>query len=196
MQDFHQILQFLHKIEKLKTIKRQVSISDNSRKESPAEHTWRVAIMAMVLHRDLHLKVDLLKTLEIILVHDIVEAVADDTWILDNNDVNSHTIKKQKELQAAKEIYSSLPDDIGEELESLWVEFETGNSEEAKFARALDKIEVIIQRIDLGELNWERNDIYPILAHWADGPIEEFTALKKLWEEVQIELKDTHNEEE
>ena len=188
MDNLIKILTFLNKIEKLKTIKRKVSVSDNSRKESPAEHTWRMAVMAIVLHKELKLKINLLKTLEIILVHDIVEAVADDVWILDSNDKNAHETKKQKELLAAEEIYSLLPHDTGEELKSLWLEFENSTSQEAKFAYAIDRIEVIIQRNDLGAKNWERNDIYPVLMYWADDSVGNFPELKPLWQLVQKEL--------
>jgi putative hydrolases of HD superfamily len=76
MENLIYILKFLNKAEKLKTVKRAVNISDNSRKESPAEHTWRMALMAIILNRELKLEVDLLKSLEIILVHDIIEAIA------------------------------------------------------------------------------------------------------------------------
>ena len=194
MDNLEKILLFLHKVEKLKTVQRKVAISDNSRKESPAEHTWRTALMAMVLHRELGLEIDLLKSLEIVLVHDIVEAIADDVWILDKNDTKSHKAQEQKEHQAANEIYGILPDTIGTELKDLWLEYENQNSEEAKFAKALDKIEVIIQRTDLGAKNWERNDIYGVLLHWADEPVSDFPQLKDFWMLVQRDLKEEYEE--
>lgn len=188
MENIRKILKFLNKVEKLKTIKRKVSISDNSRKESPAEHTWRVALMAMVLHKELKLEIDLLKSLELILVHDIVEAVADDIWILDKSDLNLLDEKNKKEFEASKEIYSLLPDNLWDELQSLWLEFENWSSKEALFAKALDKIEVIIQRCDLTSKNWERNDIYDILLHWADSSVDKFPELNGIWQLVQEEL--------
>jgi putative hydrolase of HD superfamily len=194
MDNLSKILVFLNKAEKLKTIRRQVSISDNSRKESPAEHSWRVALMGMILHRELNLKIDLLKALEIILVHDIVEAVAGDVWILDKNDKDAHSNQQKKELQAAEELYATLPNETGAVLQKLWLEYENQTSEEAKFAKALDKMEVIIQRCDLGTKNWERNDIYPILLHWADDPVHNFPELKVFWEKVQAELSDQQQE--
>ncbi len=189
MDDLKQILIFLNRVEKLKTVQRKVSISNNSRKESPAEHSWRVALMAMILHRELKLKVDLLKTLEVVLVHDIVEAIAGDVWILNKNDVNAHNIQQKKELEAAESLYNILPDASGSSLKSLWLEYEYQTSAEAKFAKALDKIEVIIQRCDLGAKNWESRDIYPILLHWADESVNNFPELKDLWKIVQEELE-------
>lgn len=194
MKHISDILIFLHKVEKLKTIQRQVAISDNSRKESPAEHTWRVALMAIILHRELNLKIDLLKALEIILVHDIIEAVSDDVWILDKSDKKAIQEQKEKEMKAANELYSYLPEDSGKELKDLWLEYENQTSREAKFAKALDKIEVIIQRTDLGAKNWERQDIYDVLLHWADEPVENFPELKDIWRLVQEELTRQHRE--
>lgn len=193
MKNLGKILQFLNKIEKLKTVKRKISISDNSRKESPAEHTWRVAIMAMILHRELKLEIDLLRTLEIILVHDIIECTAGDVWILDKNDKNKHNQQQKKELQAAEEIYAQLPGKIGVELKELWLEYENQTSQEAKFAKALDKIEVIIQRKDLGIDNWENKDIYPVVYNRANEAVDDFPKLRELWEMVQGELEKQKN---
>ena len=188
MENLKMILEFLRVAEKLKTVKRKIAISDNSRQESPAEHTWRVALMAMVLHRELHLELDLLKTLEIILVHDLVEAIADDVWILDKNDVEAASEKEKREQLAAEKIYGMLPPKTGSELRSLWDEYESSGSEEAKFAKALDKIEVIIQRNDLGIAHWERSDIHEVLLHWADESVADFLPVAELWKLVQEEL--------
>ena len=182
------ILTFLNQAEKLKTIQRKVSISDNSRKESPAEHSWRVALMAMILHRELDLKIDLLKSLEIMMVHDLVEVTAGDVWILDRDDKAAHDDQQKKEMRAAQDLYALLPGKTGEALKALWLEYEHQSSAEAKFAKALDKMEVIIQRIDLGKNNWERDDIYSILLHWADEPVHNFPELKAMWKIVQEEL--------
>jgi putative hydrolase of HD superfamily len=112
MGNLREILLFLNKAEKLKTIKRQVAVSDNSRKESPAEHSWRMALMAMILHRELELDLDLLKAMKIIIVHDIIEAIADDVWILDKNDEKAKQNKQEKEYKAADEIFGMLPNGL------------------------------------------------------------------------------------
>ncbi len=182
------ILLFLEKAEKLKTIQRALSISDNSRKESPAEHSWRVALMALIFVRELDVDLDVLKALEIILVHDLVEAVAGDVWIMDQHDGDAHQKQHAKELRAAKELYALLPRNTGNELEALWMEYEEQSSIEAKFAKALDKIEVIVQRNNLGMKQWERQDIYPVLLHWADEAVANFPALLPFWKSVQDEL--------
>ena len=194
MDNFAQILAFLNKIEKLKTVQRQISVSDNSRKESAAEHTWRMAVMAMLLHRELKLQVDLLKTLEIVLVHDIIEAVAGDVWIIDANDTKAQIEKEEREIRAAEEIFALLPKLMGEELKNLWHEYESKNSPEAKFAQALNKLEVMVQRTDLGIENWEERDfnIYQVLLHWADKSTDQFPELKTFWNVIQEKLNDQY----
>ncbi|MCT4617657.1 MAG: HD domain-containing protein [Candidatus Gracilibacteria bacterium] len=193
MGNLREILLFLNKAEKLKTIKRQVAVSDNSRKESPAEHSWRMALMAMILHRELELDLDLLKAMKIIIVHDIIEAIADDVWILDKNDEKAKQNKQEKEYKAADEIFGMLPNGLGDEFKTFWYEFEDSASKEARFAKAIDKIEVIIQRNDLYVDNWERNDIFDVLLHRADDSVENFPDLKKLWNLVQEELVNQNN---
>jgi len=190
MTDLKKILNFLNRIEKLKTIQRAISISDNSRKESPAEHTWRVAIMWMILQRHLRLKINLLKAIEIILVHDIIEAIAWDVWITDKNDKKAHQKKEEKELKASKKLYWLLPKEIGSELEDLWLEYENWSSKEARFAKALDKLEVLIQRMDIWSKNREKRefDIYKILMQWADKPVEEVPELKDFLKLVKNEI--------
>lgn len=176
MQDrLQKILTFVHAMEKLKTIQRQVSISDNSRKESPAEHTWRTALLAMVLCRECDLTVDLTRVLEIILVHDIVEIIADDHWNI-HDDVNVRTMKNKQEKEAANDLYDILPKRSREELKELWIEYRDRKTDEARFAYALDKIEVMIQRVDLGAENWERRKwieegICEKIHTWADDAV-------------------------
>lgn len=149
--------------------------------------------MVLVFVRELDLDLDVLKALEIILVHDLVEAVAGDVWIMDQHDGDAHQKQHAKELRAAKELYALLPRNTGNELEALWMEYEEQSSIEAKFARALDKIEVIIQRNNLGMKQWERQDIYPVLLHWADEAVVNFPALLPFWKSVQDELTRQQN---
>lgn len=145
--------------------------------------------MAVILHKELKLDIDLLKSLEIILVHDVIEAIAWDVFVVDKNDKKLIEEKERKEREAAEEIYSLLPEYIWVDLKNLWFEFEDWSSKEALFAKALDKIEVIIQRCDMWVKNWERNDIFELLLHRADNSVEKFPQLKDLWSLVQEELK-------
>ena len=203
MPTLQQILTFLNKIEKLKTVKRAIQVSDNSRKESPAEHTWRVAVMAMIFQRKFNLKLDLLKTLEIILLHDVIEAEALDVWI-EKGDTKGNQTKQEKEMIASKNIFWMLKNeklemrneeyDMWDEMRNLRLEYEESKTKEAIFAKALDKIEVIVQRIDLWYENrenyWDRDKekIYEILMSWADGAVEKVPELKDFLNLVKNEI--------
>lgn len=187
------ILNFLHEAEKLKTIKRKVSISDNSRKESPAEHTWRMCLMIILLVKELKLEVDIEKTLKIAILHDLVEVYAWDEWIINKNDIDKINTIKQKETESAEKIFSLLPNNISDEFKKCWLEYEEWNTKESKFVKAIDKIEVIIQRIDLWVKNFERHDIYDVLLSWADKPVNNFPELDNFWELVKKELKNQIN---
>lgn len=138
--DNKRILKFLHESEKLKTLLRHSWLS-SGRKESVAEHTWRMALMAIVMHQYLDKKIDLLKTLRMVIIHDLVEINYQD-----NPAHKKQPLDKQKrERKSLAKLTKSLPDMIGNEIKILWEEYESAKSPEALFARSLDKTEVLLQ---------------------------------------------------
>lgn len=144
------ILEFLRLAERLKFELRHSWLS-NGRQESVAEHTWQMALMAMLIQPRLSKPVDLGKTLQLILVHDLVEAISGDVPYFDEE---GRREKPLKERAAIREIRDMLPADIGGTIFDLWYEFEHATSPEAKFAQALDKLEVQIQH-NLADIeNW------------------------------------------
>lgn len=134
------IIDFLHQAEKLKTVLRHSWLS-SGRRESVAEHSWRMALMAILISPYLDEKVDLLKSLKLTIVHDLVEI----------NYKDNPAFKKQpadKAIQERKSLIkltATLPLEMSAELRSLWEEYEAGITYEAKFAKALDKTEVLLQ---------------------------------------------------
>src|SRR3989344_116587 len=132
--DGEQIIQFLHEAERLKSILRHSWLS-SGRRESVAEHTWRMALMAVLLSKYLDKEVDLLKNLKLILVHDLVEI----------NYKDNPAFKKQPSEKSSQErkslvkLTKILPGSIGTEVFELWEEYEAGKSLEARFAKAMDK---------------------------------------------------------
>lgn len=140
-----QILRFLHEAEKLKSVLRHSWLS-SGRRESTAEHTWRMALMAMVLHPYLKKKPDLFKILKMVLVHDLVEVYAGDVpkW-RSVKSAKIRALKFKQETGAINKLSAMLPRRQGSEIKSLWTEYEAGKSAESKFARALDRLEVKIQ---------------------------------------------------
>lgn len=182
------LLRFFEKIEKLKTIKRALRVSDQSHQESPAEHSWRMAIMALLLAENLKIKIDIIKVLKMILIHDLGEITAGDVWFTKKNRKAEKT-KFQQELQGAKKIFALLPSKQAKSWQKLWLEFANRQSVEAKFAYAIDKIEVIIQRGDLHYANWEKKDILAVILHWADEAVFDYPQFKHLWQMVQTRIK-------
>ena len=138
MQRLEQQLDFLREIDKEKQIFRQTYLSDGKRKENDAEHAWHMAIMAFLLSEYANEEVDLLRTIRMILVHDVVEIDAGDTYAYDEV---AKTTQREREEKAAARIFGLLPEDQRQELLDLWEEFEAGETKEARFARALDNFQ-------------------------------------------------------
>jgi putative hydrolase of HD superfamily len=130
-------IEFLREVDKLKTISRRTSLLDGSRTENSAEHSWHIALAAMVLAEHSNVQVDLLRVIKLLLIHDIVEIDAGDTFAFDMKGKESQA---ERENAAAERIFSLLPVQQEEEFLALWQEFEAGESAEAKFAVALDRL--------------------------------------------------------
>ena len=136
-----QQIQFILEIDRLKQILRQSLIRDASRRENSAEHSWHLAIMAIVLAEYALPGVDLLCALKMLLIHDLVEIDAGDTFCYD---IQANQNKAEREELAATRIFGLLPDDLAEELRSLWDEFEARETPTAKYAAALDRIQPML----------------------------------------------------
>jgi putative hydrolase of HD superfamily len=142
MSEVRTILDFLALAERLKCELRHSWLS-NGRQESVAEHCWQMALMAMLMHRHLNLPVDLGKTLKMILTHDLVEALAGDVPFFERSE--RKTMKATRERDAIEVIRVRLGEPTGQELHALWYEFEARQTPEARFAGALDHLEVQAQ---------------------------------------------------
>lgn len=152
MDTARKILDFLAFSERLKSELRHSWISDG-RRESVAEHSWQMALMAMLIHRELEMPPDLLRTLQMILVHDLVEAAVGDVPFFETSERKA--MKRQREAEAILDIRNRLPEAIGSEIFELWHEFERRETPEARFAVALDHLEVQVQH-NLADIDsWE-----------------------------------------
>ena len=147
---------FIIEIDKEKFIKRQTYLSDGITKENDAEHAWHMAIMAILLSEYAKEQIDVLKTVTMILIHDLVEIKAGDTYAYDEQ---AKLTQKKRELEAADYIFSMLPEDQGKKLRGLWDEFEEGESPEAKFAKAMDNIQpMMLNAVSQGK-SWAERGI-------------------------------------
>ncbi|MCK9525760.1 MAG: HD domain-containing protein, partial [Limnochordia bacterium] len=130
-----QQFKFVMEIDQLKHIYRQNLVADGSRRENDVEHSWHLAVMAILLQEYTAEQVDVAKVMKMVLLHDLVEIDAGDTFAYDPE---AGLDKGEREKAAADRLYALLPADQQGELRQLWEEFETGESPEAKFAACLD----------------------------------------------------------
>ena len=133
---FERQIQFILEIDKLKTILRRTYLIHQDRSENTAEHSWHLAIMAILLAEHANEPVDVARVVKMVLVHDIVEIDAGDTYFYDTK---AALDKSEREHAAADRLFGILPEDQGSELRILWEEFEAGNTADARFALALDR---------------------------------------------------------
>ncbi len=148
-----QQITFIMEIDKLKTILRQTSLMDNSRRENSAEHSWHLAVMALTLGEYAPPHTDMTHVIKMVLVHDIVEIDAGDTFAYD---AQGYTDKNEREEQAAARIFGLLPDEQRDQLTALWHEFEAVSTPESRFANALDRLEPLLGNYMTGGGSWHK----------------------------------------
>ena len=147
---------FIKEIDKVKYILRQSTLFNSDRRENDAEHSWHLAVMAIVLAGYSDKPIDLLKVLKMVLIHDIVEIDAGDTFIYSTTKDHDNT---EEELAAAKRIFGILPAKQAEELIEIWKEFEAAETDEAKFAKSLDRFEPLLQSATNNGGTWVEHDV-------------------------------------
>lgn len=149
-------LDFILQADAEKEIERRTLISSGKRFENDSEHAWHMALMAILLSEYANEKIDVLKTVTMILIHDIVEIDAGDTYCYDYELGKS---QREREVKAANRIYALLPDDQGKKLRALWDEFEANETPEAHFAHAMDCLQpTMLNDATNGEM-WKKNGI-------------------------------------
>lgn len=149
-------INFIKEIDKIKYIQRKTKLFYSDRPENDAEHSWHLAMMTIVLAEHSDVPVDVLRVLKMVLIHDIVEIDAGDTFIYDTQKSHSNT---ENELMAAKRIFGLLPDEQANELIAIWQEFEAGETPEARFAKAMDRIEPLLQNTSNNGGTWREFDV-------------------------------------
>ena len=132
---------FFREIDKEKFIGRQTYLTDGERKENDAEHAWHMAIMTVLLAEYANEKIDVLKTVMMLLIHDLVEIDAGDTYAYDEEGKKT---QREREEKAAKRIFGLLPEEQGGKLMALWEEFEAYETPEANFAHTMDNIQPVM----------------------------------------------------
>ncbi|RZL45370.1 MAG: HD domain-containing protein [Pedobacter sp.] len=155
-EDLLKQIDFIKEIDKLKYIQRKTKLFNSDRNENDAEHSWHLAMMTIVLASHSDKPIDVLKVLKMVLIHDIVEIDAGDTFIYDTVKNHSNT---DEELIAAKRIFGLLPKQQAEEFISIWEEFEQGKTDEAKFAKSMDRLEPLLQNTSNNGGTWKEFNV-------------------------------------
>lgn len=147
---------FIREIDKEKQIFRQSYVTDGTRKENDAEHAWHMAIMTFLLSEYANEEIDVLKTIRMILIHDIVEIDAGDTYAYDDS---AKATQREREERAADRLFGMLPEDQAQELRALWEEFEAAETKEARFARTMDNVQPLLLNDATGGKAWEEHNV-------------------------------------
>lgn len=150
-------IDFILEIDKMKNLYRQTYVLNDDRKENDAEHSWHLAIMAFMLSEYSNHTIDVLKVMKMVLIHDIVEIDAVDTYCYDEK---GNTTKAEREETAAQRIFGLLPEDQRDEYYMLWREFEDSKSNEARFAAVLDRLQPLMLNYTKKGISWKEHGIY------------------------------------
>lgn len=173
-------IRFIYEIDRLKTELRQALLADGSRRENSAEHSWHLAMVAMVMAPHAKEPIDLERALRILLVHDIVEIDAGD---VDIYDYEARKNKEAEEIAAADRIFALLPEPEAGELRALWDEYEARETPEARFAYSCDRLQPFLLNLAIGGSAWTRrgvtgSEVKAVNSTMADG-------LTGVWEIVE-----------
>jgi len=150
-ENLHKQIAFIKEIDKLKYIQRKTKLFNSDKHENDAEHSWHLAMMTIVLASHSDKPINVLKVLKMVLIHDIVEIDAGDIFIYDAQRNHTNT---EEEFIAAKRIFGLLPTEQATEFIAIWQEFEDGITDEAKFAKSMDRLEPLLQNTSNNGGTW------------------------------------------
>jgi putative hydrolase of HD superfamily len=164
------ILDFLVLADRFKAVERRSYVTDGSRRENSAEHTWHMALCALLLETEIAAKADIGRVLSMVLVHDLVEIHAGDAFAYDPA---AREAAVAKEEAAARQLFGSLPADLGARLEGLWREFETRATPEARIAYACDRLQGFLQVYLSGGKSWAEAHVTREMTRQRTAPARE-----------------------
>ena len=179
-------LEFLMEIDQVKNIFRQTWLADGNRKENDAEHSWHLAVAAFLLKEYAAQEADVLKVILMVLIHDLVEIDAGDTYAYDAKGAET---KRAREEAAAERIFGILPEDQGLYFRELWEEFERYESADAKYAHLLDNFQPLLLNHESGGLSWREHGVKKSQIYKRNEKIEETSP--QVWEKMK-EIIDQH----
>jgi putative hydrolase of HD superfamily len=186
---FRRQIEFILEVDKLKHVLRQTILMDKSRQENSAEHSWHIALTVMVLSeyaRDMD--IDFFRVMKILLVHDLIEIDAGDTYCYDDQGRKDQAAREQL---AADRIFNILPPDQARTFRDLWDEFEERKTAESRFANALDRVQPFLHNYFTRGQTWQENDIKRGQVKARMQPVEDGAPV--LWKYVRALMDDAVN---
>ncbi|MCJ7624378.1 MAG: HD domain-containing protein [Anaerolineaceae bacterium] len=181
-----QQVQFIVVVDKLKSVIRRTYLISEDRRENTAEHSWQVALLAWLLAEYAEEHIDICRVGKMLLIHDIVEVEAGDTFIYDElNKVDQF----EKEQISAENLFGLLPDDQAVEMKALWHEFEARQTPEAKFAKSIDRLIPLLHNYYTEGKSWKKYGISADMVLYVCSPIQ--LGSEKLWEYAQNLIEDS-----
>lgn len=178
-------LDFMLELDKMKNIYRQTYVLHEDRKENDAEHSWHLAILAFMLEEYAAEPIDTLKVIKMVLLHDVVEIDAGDTYLYDEEGYKS---KAEREEKAAQRIFGLLPDDQRDEYYALWREFEDDITYESRFASILDRMQPLLLNYTKGGIAWKEHGVHKEQVLSRNRPY--FDASQELAEVIESVIED------
>ncbi|HAS8472446.1 HD domain-containing protein [Vibrio vulnificus] len=181
MERLNKQLALLMELDKLKSVLRRTRVkSADKRLENSAEHSWHVALMALLMEEHANEPVNICRVVKMLLLHDVVEIDAGDTFVYD---AVASKQQAEKELAAAQRLFGMLPADQGEELLQLWLEFEAAQTADAKFGKALDRIIPMLLNYHNHGQSWQEHGVTRLQALTVNQKID--LGSHVLWDKAQ-----------
>lgn len=180
-------IEFILEIDKLKHIYRQTLLTDGSRHENDAEHSWHLAMMAILLcEHATEMSIDMFRVVKMVLIHDIVEIDAGDVHCYDEEAVETRRILEHR---AAERLFGLLPEDQAQEFKDLWLEFERQSTPEACFAASLDRLQPLLHNHRTGGYSWRKHGVSSDKVVKRTRPIRDVS--EPLWKFVEDLIQDS-----
>lgn len=175
MTRLEQQLQFICEVDKVKNIVRQTYLADGNRKENDAEHSWHIALMAVIL-KEYVPQADVAKVITMVLIHDLVEIDAGDTYAYDAEGAKT---KRVREVACADRLFGMLPEEQGKKFRELWEEFEAYETIDAKYAHLLDNLQPMLLNDAANGVSWKEHEVKKSQIYKRNEHIEETS--KEIW---------------
>ncbi|UTZ27700.1 HD domain-containing protein [Vibrio campbellii] len=157
MERLEKQLALIIELDQLKSVLRRNRVKSADRRlENSGEHSWHVALMAVLMQEHANAPIDIARVMKMLLIHDVVEIDAGDTFVYD---VAASKEQEEKELKAAERLFGMLPSDQGDELLALWKEFEAAQSDDAKYAKALDRLIPMLLNYQNDGQSWKEHGV-------------------------------------